>query len=155
MISFPPLSFKYQNVFSYYNKHDSGPSVGIVQIVLDQEKNRLFLIDERFILKCFDIGGILKKLDNSTKKGFLQHIPSFNNDEFKWIFSVKAHREHILSLELIVKLLILEFRRPTHHHLLRQESQIVVCKNWKIRRLFHAELRKDSASSRRTQENRD
>lgn len=29
-------------------------------------------------------------------------MPTFKNEEFKWVFSVKAHREHIISLELIV-----------------------------------------------------
>ena len=102
LISFPPLSFKYQCVFSHYNKHNTGPSTGIVQIVLDQEKNRVFLIDERHILKCFDVTSLLKKLENSTKKGFLQHVPAFAETDFKWVFSVKAHRENIINLELIV-----------------------------------------------------
>jgi hypothetical protein len=60
------------------------------------------LIDERFILKCFEIKNILKRLENSTKKGFLQQVPVFKDEDFKWVFSVKAHREHILSVELIV-----------------------------------------------------
>jgi len=29
-------------------------------------------------------------------------MPTFKDDEFKWVFSVKAHREHIMSVELIV-----------------------------------------------------
>jgi hypothetical protein len=29
------------------------------------------MIDERHILKCFDVANLLKKLENSTKKGFL------------------------------------------------------------------------------------
>jgi len=60
------------------------------------------MIDERHILKCFDVTSLLKKLENSTKKGHLQQVPAFREDDMKWVFSVKAHREHIISLELIV-----------------------------------------------------
>ena len=70
--------------------------------MLDLQKQRIFLIDERHILKCFDVQSLLKKLENSTKKGFLQHIPQFKETDFKWTFSVKAHRENLISLELIV-----------------------------------------------------
>lgn len=110
IVGLPPLLFKYTSIHSFSNiDPDNKSSVGIVSMALCNRTSRIFILDDKGFLKCFDlteIFSVLKTQKNKTVRdsvittSFLS-APKINDSDFKLVFSVKTHVEQVKSLEYL------------------------------------------------------
>jgi len=111
IVGLPPLLFKYTNIHSFTNiDPDTKSAVGIVSMSLCNKTSRIFILDDKGFLKCFDLLEIFTILKTQKNKKVRDSIittsflspPKFDNADFKLIFSVKTHTEQVKSLEYLV-----------------------------------------------------
>ncbi len=63
LISLPPLLFKFQQQLTFLNQDlEKSNKVGIIQMRFDQEQHRLYLVDDKGYLKCYDVSQIIGRL---------------------------------------------------------------------------------------------
>ena len=110
IVGLPPLLYKYTNIHCYANlDSDSKSAVGIVSMSLCNKLSRIYILDDKGMLKCFDLSEIFTILKTQKSKKVRDSIitssflspPKFNDSGFKQIFSVKTHTEQVKSLEYL------------------------------------------------------
>lgn len=110
IVGLPPLLFKYTKIHTFTNlETDTRNSVGIVSMCLCNKTSRIFLLDDKGFLKCFDVSEIFNLLKTQKNKAVRDSIlttsflspPKIQDSDFKQIFSIKTHNEQVKSLEYV------------------------------------------------------
>lgn len=70
-IAVPPLLYKYTIVDSFvnYDNEETKEPLGIVNAVYSPKENLLFLTDEKYMLKCYNIQEYIDNIKENVKEG--------------------------------------------------------------------------------------
>lgn len=110
IVGLPPLLFKYTKIHSFTNTdQETKTSVGIVSMCLCNKLSKLYILDDKCFLKCFDLTEVVNVLKTQKNKAVRDSIlttsflspPKIQDSDFKLIFAVKTHNEQVKSLEYV------------------------------------------------------
>jgi len=110
IVGLPPFLFKYTNIHCFSNLDiETKSTVGIVSMSLCNKTSRIFILDDKGFLKCFDLSEVFNVLKTQKNKVIRDSVittsflspPKFHDSDFKLVFSVKTHTEQVKSLEYL------------------------------------------------------
>lgn len=109
LLALPKLVVKQTKILTWKNKDfekgaDSDTAMCIVAIHYCEHTQRLFIGDEKFWIKCFDISEIIDHLADCMPNKDRSHPrkePNVNEDMIKYQWHTRAHQDIIRSMEYI------------------------------------------------------
>ena len=110
IVGLPPFLFKYTNIHCFSNiDPDTKSLVGVVSMSLCNKTSRIFILDDKGFLKCFDLVEVFNLLRTQKNKVIRDSVittsflspPKFHDSDFKLVFAVKTHNEQVKSLEYL------------------------------------------------------